>query len=134
MAGPSPEVRSATLRNRTYVAEESPGHVLVRLIQHARLRSLTGGRPNGLSRASHNGPAMTRITRSLLSAALIVCATGALASGSSAPFNYAPDPALKTASKTDLESRIRHACTATQAKLQNADESRLQRPCGCYAG
>jgi hypothetical protein len=77
---------------------------------------------------------MTRITRSLLSAALIVCATGALASGSSAPFNYAPDPALKTASKTDLESRIRHACTATQAKLQNADESRLQRPCGCYAG
>ena len=77
---------------------------------------------------------MTRILRPVLSAALLAIATGALASGSSAPFNYTPDPALKTASKSELETRVRRACTATQAQLQNVDETRLERPCGCYAG
>lgn len=77
---------------------------------------------------------MTPILRPLLSAALLTFATAAFAGGSSAPFGYTPDPTLRTASKSDLESRVRSACTATQAKVQNLDESRLVRPCGCYAG
>ncbi len=61
-------------------------------------------------------------------------ATAALASGSSAPFEqYQPDPALKTASKGNLEGRVRHACAVVQARLTNASESSLDRPCGCYA-
>lgn len=76
---------------------------------------------------------MNRLLRPLLSAACLAFATTALASGSSAPFNYTPDPALKTESKSDLEGRVRRACTATQAKIQNASETRLERPCGCYA-
>lgn len=77
---------------------------------------------------------MTRILRPLLSAAFVAAASAALAGGSSAPFNYTPDPALRTASKGELESRVRRACTATQASLQNQDQARLERPCGCYAG
>ena len=61
-------------------------------------------------------------------------ATAALAGGSSAPFQqYEPDPALKTASKTNLEGRVRHACTVVQARITSAPEASLERPCGCYA-
>ncbi|SDA15034.1 hypothetical protein SAMN02799622_01265 [Methylobacterium sp. UNC378MF] len=61
-------------------------------------------------------------------------ATAALAGGSTAPFQqYEPDPALKTASKSNLEGRVRHACTVVQARLTSATEASLERPCGCYA-
>jgi hypothetical protein len=61
-------------------------------------------------------------------------ATAALASGSSAPFEqYQPDPALKSASKANLEGRVRHACAVVQARLTSAPEASLDRPCGCYA-
>ncbi len=61
-------------------------------------------------------------------------ATAALASGSSAPFEqYQPDPALKTATRGNLEGRVRHACAVVQARLTNAPEASLDRPCGCYA-
>lgn len=46
---------------------------------------------------------------------------------------YVPDPALKTASKSNLTGRVRHACTVTQAKLQKVEETALVAPCGCYA-
>jgi len=46
---------------------------------------------------------------------------------------YTPDPALKTASAGNLTGRVRHACTVTQARLQNVSEVSLARPCGCYA-
>lgn len=62
------------------------------------------------------------------------CATAALAGGSSAPFEqYQPDPALRTAPKANLEGRVRHACAVVQARMTNAPESSLERPCGCYA-
>jgi hypothetical protein len=76
---------------------------------------------------------MTRLARPLLSAALLMVATSAFAGGSSAPFNYTPDLALKTAGKAELETRIKRSCTATQAKVQNVAETRLDRSCGCYA-
>lgn len=65
--------------------------------------------------------------------ALAVSATAALAGASSVPTNYQPDPALKNASRGELEARVRKACTVTQAKLQNVSEPALSRPCGCYA-
>jgi hypothetical protein len=71
--------------------------------------------------------------RSLLAAVLIAASSAALAGGSSQPFNYQPDPALKTASKSDIEGRFRRACQATQARLQSTPESAVARPCGCYA-
>lgn len=57
----------------------------------------------------------------------------ALASGSSAPFGYTPDPALKTASPAQLEGRVKRSCATTQASLQSVPETRVERPCGCYA-
>jgi len=68
-------------------------------------------------------------------AALFACslATGALAGASSTPTGYQPDPALRTASMTELSARIRRACTVTQAKIQNASEASFSGPCGCYA-
>jgi hypothetical protein len=71
----------------------------------------------------------------LLSAALLVAAsaTAALAGASSVPTNYQPDPALKKASRGELEARVRKACAVTQAKLQNVSEPSLSGPCGCYA-
>jgi hypothetical protein len=71
--------------------------------------------------------------RRLLAAVLIAASSAALAGGSSQPFNYQPDPALKTASKSDIEGRFRRACQATQARLQSTPESAVARPCGCYA-
>jgi len=77
---------------------------------------------------------MTPSARSLFAAALFVTVPAlALASASPANFNYTPDPGLKTASKGELEGRVRRACAVTQARVQNAAESALARPCGCYA-
>lgn len=77
------------------------------------------------------------LTRSLLAALLttLLAAPGpaALAAGSSRPVAYTPDPALQTASRADLESRIRRGCAVTQARAQNVAESSLGRPCACYA-
>ncbi len=72
--------------------------------------------------------------RRLLAVALLGLTTSpVIAGGSSAPFDYQPDPALKTASRGELEARIRRTCAATQAKLQNASATALERPCACYA-
>ena len=72
--------------------------------------------------------------RSLIAAVLITASAAAVfAGGSSQPFNYQPDPALKTASRSDIEGRFRRACQATQARLQSTQESAIARPCGCYA-
>jgi hypothetical protein len=76
---------------------------------------------------------MTRLARPLLSLAFLAITTTAFAGGSSAPFAYQPDPALKTASKGELDGRIKRACASTQAKLQNVAESRVDRACGCYS-
>ena len=57
----------------------------------------------------------------------------ALAAGSGAPFGYTPDPALKTATPAQLEGRVKRSCATTQASLQSVPETRVERPCGCYA-
>lgn len=46
---------------------------------------------------------------------------------------YTPDPALRTASRSNLTGRVRYACMVTQARLQKVPEDALQEPCGCYA-
>lgn len=46
---------------------------------------------------------------------------------------YTPDPALRTASKSNLTGRVRYACLVTQSRLQKVPEDSLQSPCGCYA-
>lgn len=71
----------------------------------------------------------------LLSAALLlaVAASPALGAGSSVPFDYTPDPALRTASRGELETRIKRACVIVQARQQGVSEAQLTRPCGCYA-
>lgn len=68
-----------------------------------------------------------------LAALLILAAVPALAGASSTPFDYTPDPALRTASRGELETRVRRACTATQARLTSRAETEFGRPCGCYA-
>jgi hypothetical protein len=76
----------------------------------------------------------TRRLPLLIAAVLAMGATAALAGGSSAPFQqYQPDPALKTATKANLEGRVRHACAVVQARMTSASEASLERPCGCYA-
>ena len=57
----------------------------------------------------------------------------AFAGASSVPTNYQPDPALKTASRGELESRIRKSCAVVQARLQNVSQLSVSSPCGCYA-
>lgn len=78
---------------------------------------------------------MAAFPRSLVAAVLLSAAayTGALAGASTSNFQYTPDPALKTATRADLETRVRRSCAATQAKLQSRPEAELDRPCGCYA-
>lgn len=74
------------------------------------------------------------LLRPVLAAALIAGTLGtALAGASSQPTAYTPDPSLKTASRSELETRIRRACAVTQARAQNVAESALARSCGCYA-
>lgn len=46
---------------------------------------------------------------------------------------YTPDPALKTASKSNLKGRVSHACVVTQSRLQKIGEAAVEAPCGCYA-
>ena len=76
-----------------------------------------------------------RLNRSIAATfALVLSAGTALAAASSVPTNYQPDPALKNASRTELEARIRKACTVVQAKARNVSEASLSTPCGCYAG
>jgi hypothetical protein len=60
-------------------------------------------------------------------------ATAALAAASSVPVDYRPDPALKRASRGELEARLRRACTVIQARRQNTSETALGGPCTCYA-
>ena len=64
---------------------------------------------------------------------LAATAAAALAAGSSAPFDYKPDPAMKTESRAKLQERVRRACNVTQAKLQGVSEAAVSRSCGCYA-
>ena len=78
---------------------------------------------------------MTSKLRTLLAAAAIVTgATGAFAAASNTPPIYQPDPAMKTASVSELRARVSQACSVTQAKLQNASEASVSRKCDCYAG
>jgi hypothetical protein len=70
----------------------------------------------------------------LAAAAITVSATAAFAAASNMPTMYQPDPALKTASVSELQARVRQACSVTQAKLQNVTEVSLSRKCDCYAG
>jgi hypothetical protein len=75
-----------------------------------------------------------RYIRSILTGVLIAgSASAAFAAASSVPTAYEPDPALQRASRTELEARIRKACTVTQAKLQSVAETSLSSPCGCYS-
>lgn len=78
---------------------------------------------------------MTSAFRTILAAAaMTVCTSAAFAAASNMPTQYRPDPALKTASMGELRSRVRQACTVTQARLQNVSETSLSRKCDCYAG
>lgn len=75
-----------------------------------------------------------RLSPPIAALLLALGASAAFAAGSSAPFEqYQPDPALRTAPKSNLESRVRHACTVIQARLTSSNETALERPCGCYA-
>ncbi len=75
-----------------------------------------------------------RHLRSLPALVLAAALAGpALASGSSAPFGYTPDPVLQSASIADLQSRVRDSCASTQAKIQSSTPVAMSRPCGCYA-
>jgi hypothetical protein len=77
---------------------------------------------------------MTVFFRACLAIACWLVSTGiAFAAASSVPTQYTPDPALRTASRAELEARIRRACTVTQARLQSTSESALTPPCSCYA-
>ena len=76
---------------------------------------------------------MPRFARPLLSLTFLALTSAAFAAGSSAPFGYTPDPALRTAGKGELEGRVRRACASTQAQLQNVATSKVERPCACYA-
>ncbi len=75
-----------------------------------------------------------RLIRPLAAAFALALSTGvALAGASSTPAAYQPDPALKTASRGELEARIRKACTVVQARAQSTSETAVTGPCGCYA-
>lgn len=78
---------------------------------------------------------MVRFFRPVLAGlAASFIASAALAASSSTPIGYTPDPALKTASISDLTRRVQKACVAIQIRVQNGVEQSYQRPCGCYAG
>jgi hypothetical protein len=78
---------------------------------------------------------MTSTLRGFLTAvAIAASATAAFAASSSMPTMYQPDPALKTASASELRSRVSQACAITQARMQNVAESSVSRKCDCYAG
>lgn len=78
---------------------------------------------------------MTFLLHALVAAAAITFgATAAFAAASNTPTLYQPDPALKTESLPELQTRVRQACSVTQAKLQGVEEFSLARKCDCYAG
>jgi hypothetical protein len=78
---------------------------------------------------------MISTLRALLTAvAISASATAAFAAASSTPTMYEPDPALKTASVSELRERVSQACAVIQARLQGATEISLSRKCDCYAG
>ncbi|MGO4704290.1 hypothetical protein AB4072_00735 [Microvirga sp. 2MCAF38] len=78
---------------------------------------------------------MSSVIRVMLAAAaLAVSTTVVLAAASNTPTLYQVDPALKTESVAELTARVRRACAATQAKIQNASEMSFGRKCDCYAG
>ncbi len=56
----------------------------------------------------------------------------ALASASSTPTDYTPDPALKRASIGSLIGKVQNACNVVQ-KRNNDSISDLNRKCSCYA-
>lgn len=70
-----------------------------------------------------------------LALVVTVCALAdtASAGASSTPFGYRPDPSLRTASLTDLQSKVRDSCASTQARLQASTPVAMARPCSCYA-
>jgi hypothetical protein len=57
----------------------------------------------------------------------------ALAGASGVPADFRPDPALKTASRGELQSRIQRSCSVVQSRLQSVPVAQLSRPCACYA-
>ncbi|GJD60657.1 hypothetical protein [Methylobacterium frigidaeris] len=73
--------------------------------------------------------------RTFLAAGLLALgATAALAGASSSQLEaYQPDPSLRTAPTSELETRVRRACAVVQARMQNTAETSFERPCGCYA-
>ncbi|QFU16259.1 hypothetical protein [Microvirga thermotolerans] len=78
---------------------------------------------------------MRAVLRPVLAAIAIAASThAALAAASNMPTQYQPDPALKTASMGELQSRVRQACAVTQARMQNVSELSMSRKCDCYAG
>jgi hypothetical protein len=78
---------------------------------------------------------MTSILRVLLTAlAITTGSVAAFAAASNTPTMYQPDPALKTASVSELRERVSQACSITQAKMQSVTEISLSRKCDCYAG
>jgi hypothetical protein len=81
------------------------------------------------------GLSMVSRFRSLVVATVLSAAAsgGVLAGASTSNIQYTPDPALKTASRADLETRVRRSCAATQARIQSRPEAELDRPCACYA-
>ena len=76
---------------------------------------------------------MHAFARPLLVLSFALAGGAALAAGSSAPFAYTPDPALRTESVGQLQARVRRACDATQARVQNVSTRQVSRGCGCYA-
>jgi hypothetical protein len=78
---------------------------------------------------------MTSILRVLLTAlAIATGSAAAFAAASNTPTMYQPDPALKTASVSELRERVSQACSIIQAKMQGVTEISLSRKCDCYAG
>lgn len=62
---------------------------------------------------------------------LAACNTGRVQTASLD--GYTPDPALKTASRSNLKGRVSHACIVTQSRFQKVAEASVEQPCGCYA-
>lgn len=88
--------------------------------------------------AEHMGSAtfediMRRFAGPAISLILVLSAASALAGASSAPFGFTPDPAMRTESVKDLESRVRRACASTQARIQSVSTETVAKPCSCYA-
>ena len=51
----------------------------------------------------------------------------------SVPADYAPDPALKSASPAQLKAKVVSACVMSQRAKSSLTTGELQSKCGCYA-